>query len=1127
MSQDSASCDRDAPDGETKAIQRARDQIEQLQQAPGFGDIPLPSDFLPSDGAAAGSLPSDSFPGYEILGEIHRGGQGVVYEAVQNGTKRKVAVKVMKEGPFASERDKARFEREVEVLGQLSHPNIVAIHDSGMAAGSFYFVMDYISGQSLDAWLAAKDRSVEESLQLFVKICEAVNAAHLRGVIHRDLKPGNVRIDAEGQPHVLDFGLAKVAMGEEASVMTVTGQFVGSLPWASPEQAEGVPSKIDTRTDVYSLGVILYQMLTGTFPYDVVGNMRDVLDRIMKTEPARPSTVCRQIDDEVETIVLKCLAKERERRYQSAGELARDVRHYLAGEPIEAKGDSTWYVLCKQLHRYRFPAATGAVVALLLLTSCVFAWVLYAQERRLLGKGRALAVERERFVQSQQDAIEELRRVQRQTQGDLYRALMGRASALRMARRPGYRHEVWDCLSQARAIDIPESKLETIRDEVLACLGDFVGLDSISSPPPLPARSEIPIAVRTAAAGRLAGALSAYSSLDDRRRWALASLGDTNKGGTVSLWDSQGTHLGTAASPLGLVHDVALTPDGGMLLAACEHGWAAFSVPELTTCGVFRGDVCCSVAVHPGGRTATVAGHSEFVQLWSLSSNRLLAQFEVTANTEKHYARYTPDGRFLLVSGDAGRILAAWRIDGTPERRLLGGHRGGITDLAFSPDKRYLASASKDLTVRIWNLTEGTLLATCAGHEAPPQSIAFSPVGEMLASGEWGGGGQVRIWNSRTGELISNLPVPGFLDQIWRLRFSPGGTYLAAGGNMGLVVWRIDRQPGGLRAIPVLSQSGFQLRDLDIHPEEQQLVFADNSGWLYRASFPTQSPSRSAMWIGGAAFPIYSLDFTADGRSLRFFMKTGQVAAYDWTKRTIVRTTSEAFVPAISAVTHDGRWLAARKPRNRLRIYDLALDKEMLQLPPEPCEIWSLDWAPDGQRVAVGLCDGELAVWDLREVRARLEEFGIPLPAITVEPAEPATRAASRSTTQAADPSNSESVAGKTPCFSDDFEYPDGRLNGQGSWFGIPGDGIELTGGVVRILSGNTTNWVGRQTHCRDSGLGYIPVSIRIRSGIGDSNIWGLGLTIRPGPIWPGGTVMAPRPAGGLGALTRRHPPGR
>lgn len=319
--------------------------------------------------------PENAFPGYEVLREIHRGGQGVVYQAIQKTTRRKVAIKVLHGGPFSGPAGRTRFEREVQVLGQLNHPNIVRIHDSGVTSeGGFFYVMDYISGRTLDELLSDKRLSVEETIVLFTKICDAVNAAHLKGVIHRDLKPANVRVDANGEPIVVDFGLAKIsgpdAPGSGAKtppLMTLTGQFIGSLPWASPEQAEGVPGNIDVRTDVYSLGVMLYQMLTGQFPYRVVGAMRDVLENILRAQPAKPSTIRRQINDEVETIVLKCLSKERERRYQSAGELARDLRRYLAGEPVEAKRDSAVYVIGKALQKYR----PWVVVALLALVGLV------------------------------------------------------------------------------------------------------------------------------------------------------------------------------------------------------------------------------------------------------------------------------------------------------------------------------------------------------------------------------------------------------------------------------------------------------------------------------------------------------------------------------------------------------------------------------------------------------------------------------------------------------------------------------------------------------------------------------------------------------------------------------------
>lgn len=337
---------------------------------------------------AAAPAPPAQIAGYEILGEIHRGGQGVVYKAIQQNTRRKVAIKVMLQGAFSGARDHARFEREVQILAQIRDPGVVAIHDSGQADGHFYYVMDYISGLALDEHLAQRELSMRETLGLFVRICQGVNAAHLRGIIHRDLKPSNIRIDADGDPHILDFGLAKIAMGDmfgaKPQVMTMTGQFVGSLPWASPEQAEGVSDRIDVRTDVYSLGVILYQMLTGDFPYEVRGSMREVLDHIVRSHPGRPSTKAKGVRDEVDTITLKALEKDRERRYQTAGELGRDVERYLRGEMIEAKRDSATYMLRKALGRNKGLVGVVSAFVVLVATFGVVSSILWglAEDRR-------------------------------------------------------------------------------------------------------------------------------------------------------------------------------------------------------------------------------------------------------------------------------------------------------------------------------------------------------------------------------------------------------------------------------------------------------------------------------------------------------------------------------------------------------------------------------------------------------------------------------------------------------------------------------------------------------------------------------------------------------------------------
>jgi serine/threonine protein kinase len=298
--------------------------------------------------------------GYTLQRELGRGGQAVVFLAIQQNTGRKVAIKVIRREALADDRAIARFKREVQVLAALDHPNIVGILDTGLTTdGSHYIAMSYIAGNSLDEVMAASQHADSHDparlLRLFLKICAAVNVAHVRGIVHRDLKPANIRVDERGEPHILDFGLASTSLDRLAGgdqPVAVTGEFLGSLPWCSPEQAEGDPDRIDMRTDVYSLGVILYQILTdGKFPYEVVGNMRDVLNNILNAEPMPPSKVVgagavkkgsrevrpgrlgpSQVNETMERIVLKALAKNREQRYQSAGELGRVVAHYLSGQ---------------------------------------------------------------------------------------------------------------------------------------------------------------------------------------------------------------------------------------------------------------------------------------------------------------------------------------------------------------------------------------------------------------------------------------------------------------------------------------------------------------------------------------------------------------------------------------------------------------------------------------------------------------------------------------------------------------------------------------------------------------------------------------------------------------------------
>lgn len=328
--------------------------------------------------------------GYELLEEAHRGGQGIVYRAMQLSTKRTVAVKVLLDGPFAGDMARRRFEREIELAASLRHPNIVTILDSGVSFGRYYFAMEFIDGRPLDQHLAATKLTLHHVLELLERICLAVNFAHLRGVIHRDLKPSNILIDADGSPQVLDFGLAKsrnVADPQQTTVraLSTPGQVMGTLAYMSPEQAAG-QDDVDVRSDVYSLGVIAYEALLGRTPYPVVGSLAEVLNRIARDDPAPPRSVRsssrfgKLIGEELETILLKALEKDPARRYQTAGELAADLRRYLNGDPIEAKRASGLYVLRKTLKRYRIQATAAALILATILVSLVVFAVLYQRE---------------------------------------------------------------------------------------------------------------------------------------------------------------------------------------------------------------------------------------------------------------------------------------------------------------------------------------------------------------------------------------------------------------------------------------------------------------------------------------------------------------------------------------------------------------------------------------------------------------------------------------------------------------------------------------------------------------------------------------------------------------------------
>jgi serine/threonine protein kinase len=320
------------------------------------------------------SSPGDRpvIPGYEVVQELGRGAMGIVWKAVQLSTQRPVALKIMNVGVFGSSKLLSRFEREVELTARLSHPNIARVYDSGLQHGWYFYAMELIEGLPLDEYMCQTRPSHRDILNLSLSICQAINHAHQSGIIHRDLKPSNILVSPDGQPHIVDFGLAKAIQEAGNESLSIAGEIKGTPAYMAPEQVLGKNDQIDVRSDLYAFGVILYELLLGQPPYPIDRcSMEDLYRHIRLTEPQRPRKLNRNFDSDLEAIVLKTLEKDPHRRYQSASQLAYDIECWLAGRPIVAKSSSSIYVLRKMISSHRY-ASTVVFLLLVILIAGIF-----------------------------------------------------------------------------------------------------------------------------------------------------------------------------------------------------------------------------------------------------------------------------------------------------------------------------------------------------------------------------------------------------------------------------------------------------------------------------------------------------------------------------------------------------------------------------------------------------------------------------------------------------------------------------------------------------------------------------------------------------------------------------------
>lgn len=339
---------------------------------------------------------AELLPDYDDFESLNHGGQGVVFRAVNRKNKRAEAIKLLLDGPLSTPRQLMRFEQEIELASRLQHPNIVTVFDCGVIRGRPYFTMQFVEGHQLHDFAILHDLSPRQCVALMVKVCRAVHHAHQRGILHRDLKPSNILVDGDGEPHILDFGLARDLSDGGASMasMSQAAAFTGTLPYNSPEQAAGDNQLLDTRSDVYTLGVILFQLICDEFPYPVVGPSQEVRGNIVNreasglrrtaivTKPDAPWLV--DINTDLEAVVQRALRKHADERFQSAEALASDLEAYLNGHAVSARAGQRWYMLRKTARRYRAALGVAAVLfcaGVISVVSVVQSSIVTARER--------------------------------------------------------------------------------------------------------------------------------------------------------------------------------------------------------------------------------------------------------------------------------------------------------------------------------------------------------------------------------------------------------------------------------------------------------------------------------------------------------------------------------------------------------------------------------------------------------------------------------------------------------------------------------------------------------------------------------------------------------------------------